>query len=92
MTVSFSKVTPLHEALKMTFGGRHPCALCNAVKHGKQSERESDQRALDKKIDLFCPESDMDVPQSLAFPPVLAATEHVSSRTDAPPRPPPRAA
>jgi len=53
MTVSFSQAAPLDKALRMTFDGEHPCALCKAVKQGKQSERESDRHMLDKKIDLF---------------------------------------
>jgi hypothetical protein len=91
MTVNFSQAAPLEEALKMTFNGEHPCALCKAVKHGKQSERETGRLSLDKKIDLFCPKNDIDVFQTVERPPVLAAVEHATSRTEAPPRPPPKA-
>ena len=92
MTVSFSQSAPLDQALRMTFGGEHPCALCKAVKHGKQSERGTDRRALDQKIDLFCPESAVVVVQPVKHLPVFAVTEDASSRREAPPRPPPRIA
>jgi len=92
MTVSFSQAAPLDKALRMTFDGEHPCALCKAVKQGKQSERESDRHMFDKKIDLFCPGSDIDFLQPMGYPPVLAAAEHVSIRAEAPPRPPPKVA
>ena len=92
MTVSFSQAAPLEEALKMTFDGKHPCALCKAVKQGKSSERESGRNMPDKKIDLFCPGSNMGFLHPLEYPPVLTTAEHASIRAEAPPRPPPKLA
>lgn len=91
MTVNFSQTAPLEEALRKTFNGEHPCALCKAVQNGKQSEKETDRRALDKKIDLFCPRSEFHIVHPVKRPPVLVAFQDLSSRAEAPPRPPPKA-
>lgn len=45
----------LHDAVTMTFDGRHPCPLCKAIAAAKKSEQK-DQLALEK--------------QRLEFPPV----------------------
>ena len=92
MTVSFSQVAPLDQALKMTFGGEHPCSLCKAVKEGKQSERETERRAIDRKLDWFFPERFLVIHQPIQRPPALAAAEPILSRKEAPPRPPPKVA
>jgi len=92
MTMSFSQIAPLDKALKMTFDGEHPCALCKAVKEGKKSERETERCTLDKRMDWFFAERFFVVLHPMERPPVLAAAELVFSRTEAPPRPPPRAA
>ena len=91
MTVRFSQAASLEEALKMTFDGEHPCALCKAVKQGKQSEQEPQRRTLDKKIDLYCPHHAIEVVQPVKHLPAFAAVKHVSSGREAPPRPPPKA-
>ena len=91
MTLSFSQSAPLEEALKKTFDGEHPCALCKAVQKGKQSEKETDRRALDKKIDLFCPRSEFHLVHPVKRLPVFVAFQGLSSRAEAPPRPPPKA-
>ena len=41
MVVSYSSAAPLKEALEKTFDGKHPCALCNEIAKGKQSEKQS---------------------------------------------------
>ena len=43
----------LGQALEQTFDGRHPCALCNSIKKGRQSEKKQDAQAAFGKIDFF---------------------------------------
>ena len=92
MTMSFSQFAPLDKALKMTFGGEHPCTLCKIVKAGQNAERETQRRSFDKKMDWFFPERFVVIHQPMERLPAPAAAEPGSSRKEAPPRPPPRVA
>jgi len=54
MIVDYSKRGSLCEAIKQTFDGAHPCSLCDIVKKGKTTEKQSDLQLLTPKIDMIC--------------------------------------
>jgi hypothetical protein len=43
---------PVSDALVKTFDGKHPCNICKAITHGKQSEKKSEFPAPVKKWDF----------------------------------------
>lgn len=43
MVAHYSQTAPISAALRSTFDGKHPCALCTIVKAGKAAEKHSDQ-------------------------------------------------
>ena len=53
MVITYSNHSSLGEALKKTFDGKHPCALCKVVKAGQQSERNQGRQKLLLKLDPF---------------------------------------
>jgi hypothetical protein len=77
MIREYSRMVPLSQAVEMTFSGKYPCALCRAVfKHEKQ---------------MFFP-----AVAALARPPEVSPraffvrSSPFSTRSEAPPTPPPR--
>jgi hypothetical protein len=91
MLVEYSKRAPLHQAIKQTFDGAHPCSLCHAVAAGKNSEKKSDLQPATPKIDLIC--STRPIRLLSSFVPFVYATSvfFVSVSGQSPPTPPPRA-
>jgi hypothetical protein len=89
MMVNFSRQVSLAEAVVKTFDGQHPCPICKLVSEGKKSEKKSDVHLDTQKQDLFA-----DGTAVFLFPlrPVdtFSVTSLISSRSDAPPLPPPR--
>lgn len=94
MFIGFAQKAPLAEAVKKTFDGEHPCALCKLVAEGSQHDREHDDKAparVVKKLDaiLFATAAIPKRPLvDLTFTPELRRAD---SRTEPPPVPPPRA-
>ena len=90
MIIDYSKRAPLRQAITQTFDGGHPCSLCHAVNHGKNSERKSDLQSPSAKIDMIC------VSRAIRLVPPLRRFEYASadfSFSDigkSPPVPPPR--
>jgi len=90
MIIDYSKRAPLRQAITQTFDGGHPCSLCHAVNHGKNSERKSDLQSPSAEIDMIC------VSRAIRLVPPLRRFEYASadfSFSDIekpPPVPPPR--
>jgi hypothetical protein len=90
MLISFAREGSLIEAVTKTFDGKHPCALCNAVKKGQKQDQEQTVNKPMKKLEavlatvvyLVAP-----APTLVEFAPVTQSGER---RTLAPPRTPPR--
>jgi len=90
MIHDYAQDAPLTEAIGMTFSGKYPCAICQAIAEKKASENT--------KIFAF------EKYEKKFFPPVAAAavipsaspiqyqnfSSHLLSRTESPPTPPPR--
>jgi hypothetical protein len=94
MLVNYSRQTTWAQAVSMTFDGKHPCQLCQAIQEGKAKERE-------KTKDGFEPEKELKLglpPGSfrLIHPPIPGVTAQPGtfppSRKEPPPSPPPRLA
>jgi hypothetical protein len=90
MIVRNAKQVSFCEAVKRTFDGAHPCALCHVVNKGKASEQKREMQTSFAKIDIVC------VSRTLRLLPREIPFEYVTSNgrlseTDySPPVPPPR--
>jgi hypothetical protein len=92
MVREYSQMVPLTQAVEMTFSGRYPCPICKAIAEKKSSEQQKSLtlEKYDKKYPL---------PVSIAVAGPTAATCQYGdfstiffSRSDVPPKPPPRPA
>ena len=43
---------PFHDAVTMTFDGKHPCPICMAIAAGKQSEKKTDFSFQSQKLEF----------------------------------------
>ena len=95
MIVKYSRSTSLAEAVNQTFDGRHACALCQIVKHGRAGEKQDEQKQpvktgsqLDFGVIWQAPVFDFaQVPGRIPSPHAFAVR-----RAGEPSLPPPRAA
>ncbi len=51
MLLSYSHSGSIASAVEMTFDGRHPCPLCQAIKKGEQNGKKQDFQ-IGKKMDM----------------------------------------
>jgi hypothetical protein len=90
MLVENSQRSTLVEAVKRTFDGAHPCALCKQIAAGKTEEKKSDASPFAGKIDLI------HELRAIVLHPPQGGREEIALQLDAPayfPRPllqPPR--
>jgi hypothetical protein len=90
------QAVPLLEALRTTFDGEHPCQLCLVVRDGKSAEQRDPvvpapwtKSVL--KLELFVGSvTPLVVLDVCSVPRPQISTFFFSSRSDPPPRPPPR--
>ena len=92
MLVERTQAASFGEAVKTTFDGAHPCAMCKRISDGKQKERQPSQVLSKVKLDVICEHSVVAV-----FPPRIDeefAQAEMSGvrRTERPPLLPPRVA
>lgn len=90
MIVERTQVASFGEAVKTTFNGAHPCAMCKRITDGKQKEQQPEQALSKVKLDVICEHSVVAV-----FPPRIdeefAQTEMSGERrAERPPLLPPR--
>jgi hypothetical protein len=92
MAVNFAQTDPLMVALTKTFDGKHPCKICKSVEQGRGSEQKQTVLKIETKLE-FCLNRE---PVALPLPPLLKQFTSFdslpSSRSEAPPTPPPRLA
>lgn len=92
MIVSFSAQGTLGEALEKTFDGEHPCALCQAVQQGSQTDRDDSEPASTKVLKFV----ELRFSPVRIFPPAASSTYWNEKRClpwdagQAPEPPPPR--
>lgn len=93
MIREYSEVVPLGEAVKMTFSGQYPCAMCKAIAEKKDSENNKAVALFQHEKKIAC--DDLRFPgrvatiSELTF---LVTEESLRTRVEAPPTPPPRSA
>ena len=91
MIVRYAEHETFATAVRMTFDGRHPCALCRLVADGKESEQKQRQTQLTVlKLIAVC-----EAPLSFVFQdtppdPFELLDQHGLARFERPPFPPPR--
>ncbi len=96
MLVERSQTMGISQAVKTTFDGEHPCAMCNSVSKGVKQESQQ-TGVLPKGAKLF--EAMLLAPKVAALPMPVSTTfaypfaPHLPAlaRADAPPTPPPLA-
>ena len=92
MLLDYSRSAPLRTAVAMTFDGRHPCALCQVIKQGRESEQKQPVSVSKTGVKLECdlPADTVEITPAACPAPSRAWAGGWSSRDDAPPKPRPR--
>ena len=80
----------LGEAVSKTFDGEHPCALCQKITAGKQSEKKTEFTAPLQKFEYVNDAPRFVFVAPTAFTLLAARIEFPDSLSSAPPLPPPR--
>jgi hypothetical protein len=91
MLVTYSQQAELGEAVKMTFGGEHPCNLCLLVKHGQSEEKKKDATPLAKQLDAVLEREDVAPIQFTHTVEFSLVAHRAAGWLETPPVPPPRA-
>jgi hypothetical protein len=93
MIREYSEMVPLPQAVKMTFSGEYPCALCKVIAEKKQSEN-SKMAVLVKHEKLISTSAFSYRPRlaTIARPFYFEREIFLQTRSDVPPTPPPRVA
>jgi hypothetical protein len=92
MFVNFSQRESVIVALEKTFDGQHPCHLCKAVQEGKKSQKKQELQKVETKLDFFCIKQLLAIEPPPPFSCPTASLNSLAGRSEAPPKPPPRAA
>jgi len=91
MIREYSEMVPFTQAVKMTFSGQYPCALCKAIAEKKQSQNikiATLQKETKKRLSSALAAS---LPDRAGSPQVfLPRDEFLQTWSEAPPTPPPR--
>ncbi|HTI99168.1 MAG TPA: hypothetical protein VL527_09820 [Dongiaceae bacterium] len=82
----------LAEAVQKTFDGRHPCPLCRQIAAGKQSEKKTEFVTPQFRFEFVSEAARFVFAAPTAFTLSGDRAERVTSRSHAPPVPPPRPA
>jgi len=90
MMMDFSQTSTLGSAIVKTFDGKHPCALCKAVREGKASESKQASLTVETKLDfwLISASALLDPPPPFVIFP--GKPDAAQLRSEPPPTPPPR--
>jgi hypothetical protein len=98
MITQYAREGSLAGAITKTFDGRHPCAICLVIQHGRQQEQGGQKNIpmvrLGEGPDLLCAPrpAPTPVPPTTAFFSVPFVPRWHADFLDTPPTPPPRAA
>jgi hypothetical protein len=93
MIREYSQMVPFSQAVEMTFSGKYPCALCKAIAEKKDSENTKLAAVFKHEKQMFSPS----IARLAPLPEVTAQdffvrSSPLSTRSEAPPTPPPRCA
>lgn len=92
MIFSFAQEVPIAKAVAMTFDGKHPCKMCQAVERSESSQKKQDIKQASVKIELAEPEHDYFLFLSFGPQRVGYAGRFDGPVSTEPPVPPPRLA
>ena len=93
MLVKRTQEVSVEEAVRTTFDGEHPCALCHAVEEGRRQQQEKEPTPIIEqlaKLSFLRPlpvSLPLPTSVSMVFPSFFDVGE---GRVEAPPTPPPR--
>jgi hypothetical protein len=90
MLVTRASNGSLIEAVKLTFDGAHPCALCERIEAGRKGEKQQENSALPLKIELFYEPRPIAVQPSVLQNSVTLTSLVAQIRRQPPAIPPPR--
>jgi hypothetical protein len=90
MLADNARVSSLPEAIEKTFDGKHPCALCKSIAHGRQNEKKSDVQNEAKRLEFLNDAVAIFTSPSTHFYLACETTTRLSSLNRTPPVPPPR--
>jgi hypothetical protein len=93
MVIDYAQDAPISVAVAKTFDGKHPCNLCEIVRHGQDSEKKQDAIKIKTKPDVWLAAAAITLPDAdlvREFFPAL--TQFSGGRGESPPVPPPRRA
>jgi hypothetical protein len=90
MILQNTKQVSFCEAVKRTFDGAHPCALCHVVNKGKASEQKREMQTSFAKIDIVCVSRKIPLlPRQIPFE-YVTSNSRLSESDYSPLVPPPR--
>jgi hypothetical protein len=90
MILQNTKQVSFCEAVKRTFDGAHPCALCHVVNKGKASEQKREMQTSFAKIDIVCVSRNIRLlPRQIPFE-YVTSNSRLSESDYSPLVPPPR--
>jgi hypothetical protein len=90
MILQNTKQVSFCEAVKRTFDGAHPCALCDVVNKGKASEQKREMQTSFAKIDIVCVSRNIRLlPRQIPFE-YVTSNSRLSESDYSPLVPPPR--
>ncbi len=93
MIHDYAQVVPLTEAVSMTFSGHYPCEICRAIAEKKADEDRAKVSSLQKYDTKFLSSVRIVVASPSASPlRYVILFEHLLTRSEPPPTPPPRQA
>jgi hypothetical protein len=93
MIREYSEMVPFPEAVKMTFSGEYPCALCKAIAEKKQSDNGKIAALAKHEKLIATPVFSCRPRVAMPMPPFYVMRESfLQTRSDVPPTPPPRVA
>ena len=92
MLVNYTHNSSFVEAVEKTFDGKHPCAICKAVKEGKKCEQSQTLVKLETKIDFWLAVGPGKIYLNATFAIIPSLLPSAPVRNESPPTPPPRLA
>jgi hypothetical protein len=92
MLASNLRTDSLQVAVTKTFDGQHPCKLCKEISAGKKAEKKAEFPTTSAKFEFISERLVFIFSAPDSFRLLTALTESLTSRSEAPPTPPPLAA
>lgn len=86
------RTASIEEAITKTFDGKHPCKLCQKISAGKRSEKKAEFPASSTKLEFVLDRAVLVFAAPTDFQLLTVFPNRFTTRSEAPPTPPPLAA